>query len=122
MQRLRLDQRSDVAHRQSVTFLFLSITGLTSLPIALRLLGLPPMASGALLLLSVAAFARSIVLLRRVRCPHCTEPLLFRLGPTWLRTPPSSAERGVRLCAHCHAPVEMTAHSLPPSNSSLERP
>lgn len=121
MSHLRLDDASQKVQGRSWVLLLVSLAGFGIVPAVTRSLETPAWLSLVAVFVPVAGVVISTILLRRVRCPHCSKALLIRLGPTWYKPPRASRERGVLQCRHCHQLVNILGGTSPPSSSSSAR-
>ena len=121
MSRLRLDRASQEAKSLAWALFLGALCGLTFGPAGVRVWGGPTWLSLAVVLLSVLGVVVAIALVRKVRCPGCTRPLLFQLSPTWIKPPRPRGEPEVMCCPHCHEEIDLSGGTSPPSNISLQR-
>jgi hypothetical protein len=122
MDRLRLDQASQKAKNLSWTLFLASMGGLAFVPAAVRVLNGPSWAVLLAALLPFVGIGLALALARKVQCPSCTRPMLYKFAPTWVKPPRPSRERGVMECPHCLEEIDVSGGTSPPSNISLDRP
>jgi hypothetical protein len=120
MDRLRLDGASLEAKTRAWTLFMASLGGLAFAPAAARAWGAPAWLSLAAMLMSVLGVVLAILMARRVRCPSCTQPMLYRFAPTWIKAPRRSGNPDVMCCPHCYEEIDVSGGASPPSNDSLQ--
>lgn len=119
MSGLRLNDRSFKAFRRSRA-LFIGGGGsfLASLSLG-QVAGVPGLVSVSMGTLGLAGFVASFIVSSRIRCPGCEGRVLWRMAPSWYRTPRVKTKDCIR-CAQCHELIDVSGPDARPSSTSLE--